>query len=369
MLIDQVKKRFLDYIQIDSETRNEKAFAEHVKAELINLGFQVTMDDAGSSFGGNCGNLIAYMPGDEAIEPIFLSGHMDTVAPGNGIEPIEKDGVIYSKGDTILGGDDKAGLAAIVTGVETLLASGKSIGPLELIFTVGEEGGLHGSGYLDVDKLKSKKGFILDSSRQVGEIINRGPGQGHLKAKVLGKAAHAGVCPENGISALSILAEAVQKMKLLRIDDETTANIGKVIGGSATNVVMPEIDVVAEARSLSVEKLNLQLQHMKETFENVAQTMGGQAQVETYVVYPSFYVEPTAWVVQMASKAYETLGIKATTTSTGGGSDANKLNGKGLEVINLGIHEQKAHTHDEAYAVKDLVTMTNFVMTLLDQRS
>lgn len=367
MIKEAVKNRFLKYVQINSETRNEKAFAEHLKNELIDLGFQVTMDDAGSSFGGNCGNLIAYMPGDASKDTFFLSGHMDTVSPGNDIEPIEIDGVIYSKGDTILGGDDKAGLAAIVTGVESLLKEGKSIGPLELLFTVGEEGGLHGSGFLDVNQLKSKKGFILDSSRDIGEIINKGPGQGHLKATIFGKAAHAGVCPENGISAVAILAEAVQHMKLLRIDEETTANIGKVNGGTATNIVMPELHVVAEARSLNVRKLDEQLKHMKETFINAADKLGGSVEVDIQVVYPSFFVDPSTSVVKLATEAYKSLGIEATTTSTGGGSDANTLNGKGLEVINLGIHEQKSHTIDEAYAVDDLVTMTHFVKALIQQ--
>lgn len=368
MIKEKVKKRFLEYIQINSETRNEKEFAEFVKKELISLGFEVTMDDAGSSFGGNCGNLIAYMPGDESLETIFLSGHMDTVSPGNDIEPIEKDGVIYSKGNTILGGDDKAGLAAIVTGIESLIDDGKAVGPLELLFTVGEEGGLFGSDYVDVTQLKSKKGFILDSSRNVGEIINRGPGQAHIKATLIGKAAHAGVCPENGISAVSILAEAVQNMQLLRIDDETTANIGKINGGTATNVVMPELFVVAEARSLNPDKLKKQLKHMEDTFVAAAEKLDGKVEMESKIVYPPFFVEPSASVVKMATQAYAALGIEASTTSTGGGSDANRLNGKGLEVINLGIHEQKAHTVDESYEINDLVTMTKFVKTLIQQR-
>jgi len=365
---ERVKKRFLEYIQINSETRHEREFAAYVTKELEGLGFQVRQDDAGSSFGGNCGNLIAYLPGEDSIETIFLSGHMDTVSPGNDIEPIEKDGVIYSKGDTILGGDDKAGLAAIVTGIELLMEEGFKPGPLELVFTVAEEGGLLGSAYLDVDQLKSKRGFILDSSRNIGEIINRGPGQAHIKGKLIGRAAHAGVCPEEGISALSIMARAVERMNLSRIDDETTANIGRISGGQATNVVMPELDFAAEARSLNLDKLQGQMNHMLETFREAAENLGGQAELEGKVIYSPFYVDPDAQVIQMATEAYEVLGIQASLTSTGGGSDANRLNAKGLEVINLGIHEQKAHTVKEAYAVEDLATMTAFVKELLKKR-
>lgn len=158
-------------------------------------------------------------------------------------------------------------------------------------------------------------------------------------------------------------------MTLLRIDEETTANIGKISGGTATNIVMPTLVVEAEARSLNLEKLKQQMTHMKTCFEDAARKYGGHVEVEEKILYPSFHVSPEASVVKMAQQAFEAIGIKAETTFTGGGSDANVLNGKGFEVINLGIHEQKAHTLEECYAVDDLVTMTQFVEQLIDQRN
>lgn len=366
---EKVTERFLTYVQISSETKNEKAFGDYLFKELTQLGFRVEMDDAGSSFGGNCGNLIAYMPGQEDEIPIFLSGHMDTVSPGVDIIPEIRDGVIYSKGDTILGGDDKAGIASIITAIESLLSQGKKVGPLELLFTVAEEGGLRGSQYLDPSKLKSKQGFILDSSKKVGEIIIKAPGQGHISAKIHGKAAHAGVCPEKGISAVSIFTEAIQNMKLLRIDEETTANIGKVSGGTATNIVMPMMAVEAEARSLNLDKLQNQMNHMETCFIDAAKKLGGHVEIEKNILYPSLNVAPDALGVKMAQKAFEAIGIKAENTFTGGGSDANVLNGKGFEVINLGIHEQNAHTLDECYAIDDLLTMTLFVEGLIHEKN
>lgn len=366
---EKVTERFLTYVQISSETKNEKNFADFLLKELTQLGFQVEMDDAGASFGGNCGNIIAYMPGQADEMPIFLSGHMDTVSPGVDIIPEIRDGVVYSKGDTILGGDDKAGIASIITAIESLLSQGKKIGPLELLLTVAEEGGLRGSQYLDPSKLKSKQGFILDSSKHVGEIITKAPGQGHISAKIYGKAAHAGVCPENGISAVSIFTEAIQSMKLLRIDEETTANIGKVSGGTATNIVMPMMTVEAEARSLNLDKLQDQMNHMEACFLNAAKKLGGHVEIEQKILYPSLNVASDAFGVMLAKKAFRSIGIEAETTFTGGGSDANVLNGKGFEVINLGINEQKAHTLDECYAIDDLVTMTLFVESLINEKN
>lgn len=362
---DRVVNRFLNYIKINSETKSEKDFALYLKAELEELGFVVVIDNAGESFGGNCGNLIAKLKGEISGGPILFSGHMDTVSPGINIKPIIKDDIIYSDGSTILGGDDKAGIAAIVEGIVTILESGLPHNDLELLFTVAEEGGLKGSKNLDLSLITAKQGYILDSSKLPGEIITNAPAQAKINVTVNGKASHAGVCPENGISAIQVLSSAITGMKLLRIDEETTANIGIVNGGSATNIVMPKLEVVAEVRSLSVDKLNAQINHMKDCFEKAANEFNTTVDFESVLMYGAFNIEETAEVVNNAKAAYKALDIEAYTTFTGGGSDANVLNDRGLEIINLGIGEKQAHTLGEHYYIRDLLLVSEFVTELI----
>ena len=364
---ERIVKRFLNYVKINSETKNEKEFALYLQKELEVMGFTTEFDQAGEAFGGNCGNLIAKLKGSLKKETMLFSAHMDTVTPGNDIKAIIKDGVIYSDGTTILGGDDKAGIAAIVEGIQMILEDNIPHGDIELLFSVAEEGGLKGSGNLNMDLISAKEGFILDSSKLPGEIITNGPAQAKLQIKVYGKAAHAGVCPENGISAIQVLSRAVDRMDLLRIDEETTSNIGIVSGGTATNIVMPEIDVTAEVRSLDNTKLRKQMDHMIECLEVAAKEFNTTVDIKEDILYGSFNIKEDANVVNKAKKAFEALGINATTTFTGGGSDANILNDRGLEIINLGIGEKQAHTLKEHYYIKDLLTMTSFVKTLITQ--
>lgn len=362
---ERVVQRFLEYVKISSETKSEKDFALYLKAELDAIGFSTEIDNAGEAFGGNCGNLIAKLKGNIEGMPVLFSGHMDTVTPGIDIKPIIKDEIIYSDGTTILGGDDKAGIAAIVEGIVTVIENKIPHNDIELLFTVAEEGGLKGSGNLDLNKISAKTGYILDSSKLPGEIITNSPAQAKITVAINGKAAHAGVCPENGISAIQVLSSAINDMKLLRIDDETTANIGIVNGGTATNIVMPKIDVVAEVRSLSIDKLNAQINHMKDCFEKASESHGAKLEFESVIMYDAFKVADTEEIVLNATDAFKALGMKATTTFTGGGSDANVLNGRGLTMINLGIGEKQAHTLNEHYYIKDLLTMSEFITELV----
>jgi len=364
---ERIVNRFLNYVKISSETKNEKEFALYLQKELEQMGLTTEFDQAGEAFGGNCGNLIAKLKGSLNKETMLFSAHMDTVTPGKDIKPIIKDDVIYSDGTTILGGDDKAGIAAIVEGLQMILEEKIPHGDIELLFSVAEEGGLKGSGNLNMDLISAKEGFILDSSKLPGEIITNGPAQAKLQIIVHGKAAHAGVCPENGISAIQVLSRAIDRMDLLRIDEETTANIGIVSGGTATNIVMPEIDVTAEVRSLDNKKLRKQMDHMIECLKAAAEEFNTTVDIKEDILYGSFNIDKDVNIVKKAKKAFDAIGINATTTFTGGGSDANVLNDRGLEIINLGIGEKQAHTLKEHYYIKDLLTMTSFVKTLIIQ--
>jgi tripeptide aminopeptidase len=290
---------------------------------------------------------------------------MDTVSPGKGIKPVIKDGVIYSDGTTVLGGDDKAGIAAILEAIETVIEKGIPHGDIEVVFSIYEEGGLYGAKNLDYTKLKAKKGFVLDSGGNPGEIIIQGPAQNKIYAKFIGKEAHAGVAPENGISAIQMAAEAISNMKLLRIDEETTANIGVISGGEATNIVTKEVKIQGEARSLSDEKLQKQTEHMVKCCEEAAQKFGGRVEVEVDHSYGAFKVEEDAEIVQKVKEACRNIGLEPYTTSSGGGSDTNILNANGIVAVNLGIGERKPHTVEEHIHIKDLENAARLVLEII----
>lgn len=228
-----------------------------------------------------------------------------------------------------------------------------------------EEGGLHGAKALDYSQFGARHCFVLDSGGDPGQIIIQGPAQDKINFKVKGRAAHAGVAPEEGISAIVIAAEAIANMKLLRIDSETTANIGRIEGGTVTNIVAEEVYVTSEARSLVDSKLEAQSKHMIDCFEKAAQKFGGSVEVEHHRMYSSFQVNADDEIVKNAFTACKNVGLNPFTQATGGGSDTNIINGKGITAINLGIGERKAHSLDEHLYVKDLVKVSELVLEII----
>lgn len=362
---DRIVKEFMEYVQIDSLTRQEGNFAKFIKGELEELGLEVTVDNAGEKVGSDANNIIATLKGDKDVEPIMFCCHMDTVTPGEGIKPVIKDEVIYSDGTTILGGDNKAGIAAIIEAIRVIKKENVSHGDIEVVFTIAEEGGLNGSKNLDYSKIKSTTAFILDSSGDPGQIIVRGPAQDKINVKIKGAPAHAGLCPEEGVSAIQVASSAINRMNLLRIDEDTTANIGVINGGKATNIVCPEVEIKAEARSLSDEKLDKQTAHMIECFEKAAEEFKAEVEIEASRAYGAFFIDENDKIVETVKKACDNIGLKAYTDSTGGGSDTNILNVNGIKAINLGIGEKKAHTLEEHLPIKDLVNTAKLVLEII----
>ncbi|WP_425446463.1 M20/M25/M40 family metallo-hydrolase [Dethiothermospora halolimnae] len=362
---ERIVNEFIKYVKIDSPTKSEKEFADFITKELEGLGFEVYIDNAGEKAGCNTGNVIAKLDGNKDVEPILFSCHMDTVSPSVGIKPVIKDDAIYSDGTTVLGSDDKAGIAAVMEAMKVIKENDIDHGPIEIVFSIYEEGGLFGAKNLEYDKLESKKAFVLDSGGDPGQIIIKGPAQDKIDVKVLGKPAHAGVCPEEGISAINVAAHAISKMKLLRIDEETTANIGKIEGGVATNIVTPEVKIKAEARSLSDEKLDKQTEHMVKCFKDTAKEFNAQVEIETSRMYGAFSLDENDEIVELVKKACDNAGIKPFTDSTGGGSDTNILNGNGVKAVNLGIGERKPHTLEEHIYIKDLVDSSKLVLEII----
>ncbi len=362
---ERIVSRFLELVQIDSETGFEKAVADYIEPILIDLGFTVTYDNANLKFPSNTGNLIATMGDTTKPEALLLSSHMDTVKPGLGVKPVIRDGYIYSDGTTILGGDDKAGIAAIIEAIAVAKDQNTALKPLEIVFCIAEEGGLNGSRYLDYSKVNAKRGIVLDSGGAPGEVIVKGPAQDKINVRIKGKPAHAGVCPEEGISAIQIAAAAINRMQLLRIDQDTTANIGVINGGQATNIVCPEVSIQAEARSQSNPKLEIQTNHMVKCFEEAAQEFGATAEVVVERAYDAFEVSVDASIVKDVTAAILAIGKTPEYKSTGGGSDTNNYNKNGIEAVNLGVGMEKVHTLEERISIENLKNSAALVYQLI----
>lgn len=360
---DRLVEHFIELIKIDSESRNEKQIAETLATQLSELGFEVhqlALPDGLTNGFNIYAKLAGKLPGS-----ILLSCHMDTVKPGINIEPVIEDGIIRSAGKTVLGGDDKSGIAAIFEAIRTIQEAGSDHQTIEIAFTVFEEGGLFGSKNFDMSFIKSKNAIVLDTGGPIGGIVTGAPGQQKIIVNVLGKAAHAGLAPETGISALTVAADAVMQMKLARIDEETTANIGIVQGGNATNIVMSELKLVAEARSLNDDKLTAQVEHMVSTFQTVAEKHGANVEIESTRAYNAFVIAEDHPHVVKIKAAFEGIGIEPYTKHTGGGSDANNFNAKGLVTVNLSTGMTKVHTVDEFIAIDDMVKITQFIQYYL----
>ena len=363
---DKIVNKFLDYVKIYSPSYKEAEFASVLKSDLEDLGFTVYEDKAGEKVGSDSGNLIAHLKGDKDVESIMFCAHMDTVTPCKDIEPIIEDGIIRSKGDTILSADDKAGIIAILEGIRYIKENNISHGDIEVVFTICEEVGLYGSKYLDYSKIKSKNAFILDSGGPVGGVIVKGPSQAQIDAKFYGKAAHAGLSPEEGISAIQMAAMAIHNMNLLRIDEETTANVGTIKGGMATNIVADYTEVEFEARSLDSEKLKKQVKHMVYTLSMIEKDFKSKVEIEVRNEYPTFSLDKDHEILKIAKKAIEKTGVKYDPRSTGGGSDTNVFNGNGLNAVTLSIGMYKAHSVDEFISVDDLIKSSEIVASIIE---
>lgn len=357
---------FLELVQIDSETKHEEKIAPILMQKLEALGFYVFQDDAHTRNGHGAGNIIATLKGTLDVEPIYFTVHMDTVVPGVGVKPeIREDGYIYSDGTTILGADDKAGMAALFEMARRLKEQNIEHGTIQFIITAGEESGLAGAKELDPSLIQAKMGFAVDSDGEVGGIVIAAPFQAKIETKIFGKTAHAGVAPEKGISAITLAAKAIAKMNLGRIDEETTANIGRFEGGKATNIVCDEVYILAEARSIDKEKLDAQVKHMRETFEKVTESLGGRAEVEVKLMYPGFSVNESDRVVQIAMQAVQNVGREARLGISGGGSDANVIAGFGIPTVNLSVGYEEIHTTNERMPIVELEKLADLLVEIV----
>lgn len=365
---ERLLAEFMELVQIDSETKHEGPIAEVLKEKMEALGFYVAQDGSSVRSGHGADNLVATLRGAASgVEPIYFTCHMDTVVPGKGIKPVVRDGYVYSEGETILGADDKAGIAALFEMIRSIQEQQIEHGDIQFVITAGEESGLVGAKELDSSLLLAKYGYAVDSDGQVGGIVTAAPYQAKLWTTVYGKTAHAGVAPEKGISAISLAAKAISKMTLGRIDEETTANIGRFKGGSATNIVADEVHILSEARSIREDKLAAQTAHMESVFEEVAEQFGGKAKTEVKLMYPGFHFDETAEVVQIAQRAAEAIGRPAPLLTSGGGSDANIINGFGIPTVNLCVGYEEIHTKNERMPIEELEKLAELLIEIVKQ--
>lgn len=361
--------QFMELVQIDSESKHEQKIGEALKRLFGELGVTVTEDGTKDVTGHGAGNLFCELPaspGCEGKDPIFFTAHMDTVTPGNGIKPrLDEDGYIRSDGTTILGADDKAGLAIMLEAIRVIREQQIAHGPLQFIITVGEEAGLVGARAMDKAMIKAKYGFALDSDGQVGDICTGAPYQEKIDVTVTGKSAHAGVNPEDGISAIEVASKAIARMPLGRVDEDTTANIGRFAGGGPTNIVCERVDIDAEARSLVPEKLERQVAAMREAFESAAAEMGAEVAFRSELIYSGYKYGESDEVVQVSMEAVRRMGLEPKLFHSGGGSDANIFNGLGFPTVNLAIGYENIHTTKEQMPIQSLVQATELAVEII----
>jgi len=370
----RVKEEFLELASIASPSRSEGAVARRLYAILRAMGARVEVDDAGEQVGGQTGNILARFTGTApAAPPFLLSAHMDTVGPADAVRPVIEGDVIRTDGRSVLGGDDKAGIVAILEAVRTLRERRIPHGDVEVVLTICEETGLLGAKHFDAGRLAARRGLVLDVDG-VCELITRAPAANRFTATVHGLAAHAGICPEQGLSAIQLTAEAVARMRLGRLDEVTTANLGVIQGGLATNIVPDRVVVRGETRSLDPAGLEAQTRHMRECFERAVAgrevTVGGRVhrarvEVEVERQYERLAVADGAPIVGLVAAAARGLGRGLRTRATGGASDANVFAGRGIEIANLGCGMREIHTVNEWVDIRDVVLTSQLVLETL----
>lgn len=362
---ERLVETFLELAKTDSPSFDECLVRDVIIKHLKEIGITYYEDKAGDRINGRCGNIICKLKGEESISPILLSAHMDTVDPCINKKPIRQGDIIKTNGKTILGGDDHSGVAIILETLRVLKEEGIKHGDITAVFTVAEERGLLGAKNINVAKFNAKYGFVLDDAGEIGTYAYMAPSQISINIKIHGKASHAGVEPEKGIDAVQIFSRAVSNMNLGRIDEQTTANIGIVNGGTATNVVCEFLEAKGEARSLSQESLEQQTLHMEECFKEASKHFGGRVEFITNKEYDGYYHEENEYICKTLECAGEKTGITINRVKSGGGSDTNIFNSKNIPSVNLSAGMKNVHTVDEILDINDMLKGCEFLKSII----
>lgn len=367
---DPLVSLFLELAGIPSPTGHERAVNDFLTTRLRGLGLEVVEGEPlYPESGSSAGNLYCRLGGNVPGIPILLSAHTDTVPSEEEAlpEPVIEDGVIRSASRSVLGADDKSAVAAIVYTLEQVVHGGMPHAGIELLLTVGEEGGLRGAKMSSMDGVAAECGFCLDCTGPVGDVIVRSPSQKTISASFLGISAHAGVVPEDGRSAVRAASRAITAMDLGRLDEETTANVGIIRGGEAVNIVPDRCVIDCEARSHSRDKLESQVAHMIDAIQLAAAEEEVDVELTVNDEFHGFDFSSGGQPIELAERAFTRMGIQAKRVSSGGGSDVNVFNLKGLPSVNLATGMERVHTPDEYISVESLYQLNEFLLALIEE--
>jgi tripeptide aminopeptidase len=371
---DRLAEDFKRLAQTDSVSKKEGAVAKTLQDIFASVGGKLFMDEAGPKVGGETGNLICRIEGTVTdVPPLLLNAHMDTVQPGEGVNVLFSNGTFKSDGKTVLGADDKSALAVIIEAIRILQEKKLPHGPVEVVVTICEEVGLLGAKHLDYSMLEAQYGYSLDAT-DIDGIVTRAPAANHVQFVVHGRDAHAGAAPEKGINAIQLASRAISNISVGRIDEETTANIGVIEGGKATNIVPDQVTVAGEVRSHSPEKLDYETQKIVQSFEREISgykeafpSDDGLPRLEMTVRqdFPVFKVPEDHLVIAMAKEAASRLGREMKSKSSGGGSDANIFFGNGIITGVLGTGMKDMHTVRESIQLDDMVKSVELLLEII----
>ena len=355
---------FVRLCEIESPSRRERTLADAVSAQLRGLGLEVEEDRTGAETGSDAGNLLARLPGPEGSRTILLCAHLDTVPLAAPVDVACEDGVLRNRNEAILGADNKAAVATILGAARRLVMEGSPVG-VELLFTTCEELALRGAKAFDRGRLRSEFGFVFDHASPVGELILAAPTYYRVEARFLGAAAHAGIRPEAGRNAIAAATRAVASMRLGRLDPDTTANVGRIEGGSAANVVAERCQVELEARSLDDARAGELVGEMVDHLSEAASD--AECDVETSVerMFRGCRLQRTSPAVEVAAEALRACAIEPQYVATGGGSDANALIAAGLPMLNVANGTERNHQPDESVTVEALEAMLDVTLAIV----
>ena len=359
---------FVELAALPSPPGEERAVADRVLDYLSSLGLEADEDDASAKVGSTMGNIFCRLePNEGSGEPVFFCAHLDTVPPEAAIEPVVgEDAIVRNSAGTILGADDKSAVASMLEATARLLEDGRTHSGVELLFTPKEEVGLLGAAAFDESRLAAKVGYVYDHAGPIGEIVLGAPHQQKVDVRFHGRAAHAGMYPEEGRSAIAAAARAVADLRLGRLDDETSANVGWVSGGTARNVVPEWCDLAAEARSHDERKLADVIREMVDTLTFAASLEECEVETQVSGLSRGYRFRRDDLGVRLAASALAAVGLEPAYIFSGGGADANVFNTKGLPCLNLANGMMEIHTADEHIAADDLDAMVEVTLALVD---
>jgi tripeptide aminopeptidase len=364
---ERLLAEFIRFCEIESPSGHERGVADALKEELGRLGVEVEEDDSGPGTGSDSGNLLARIPGPEGAPTVLLCAHMDTVPLDGPVEVVSDNGLLTNRHDAILGADNKAAIVTILGAVRRLMRDGPPPAGIELLFTTGEEQALKGAKAVDLSRLDADFGYVFDHASPIGEIVVASPTYYSVEARFRGQAAHAGIRPEAGHNAIAAAAQAIAAMRIGRLDDETTANVGRIEGGTAANVVAERCYVELETRSLDAERAAEVVTEMVDALTEAASDCECDLETSVERLFQGYRLPRTTAAVEVAAAALREHEIEPVYITTGGGSDANVFITAGLTVVNLANGTERNHQPDEAVTLDALASMADVTHSLIAQ--